>query len=68
MGASEWLAVVGISVTIVGATVAWMIRISRQLARIEAIVERLARIEDAVSEVQRTVNQHGERISVLEAK
>ena len=60
MTPAEWIGLLAVLVGIAGSVVAWMIRISRQLARVEAIVEPLGAVKD-------TVREHGVRISVLEA-
>jgi uncharacterized sporulation protein YeaH/YhbH (DUF444 family) len=50
-----------------GAIVGWMMRISKQLARIENAVDRVPVIEADLKEIQSRVTKNTERISVLEA-
>ena len=67
MQAAEWIGLVTLVVGISGAVVAWMMRISRQLARIENGVDRVPVIEADLKETQTLVTRNAERLSVLEA-
>lgn len=67
MQAAEWIGLVTLVVGISGAVVAWMMRISRQLARIENAVDRVPVVEADLKETQIRVTKNSERLSVLEA-
>jgi|TARA_R110000824_G_C14976868_1_gene653721 hypothetical protein len=67
MEASEWVGLLAIAVGLSGSIVGWMIRISRQLARIENAVDRMSVIESDMKETKVHVAKNTERISILEA-
>ena len=67
MEASEWVGLLAIAVGLSGSIVGWMIRISRQLARIENAVDRMSVIESDMKETKVHVTKNTERISILEA-
>jgi len=67
MEASEWIGLFALMVGVSGAIVGWMMRISRQLARIENAVDRVPVIEADLKETKSHVTKNTERISVLEA-
>ena len=67
MGAAEWIGLLALMLGVSGAIVGWMMRISKQLARIENAVDRVPVIEADLKETQSRVTKNTERISVLEA-
>ena len=67
MGASEWIGLSALMLGVSGAIVGWMMRISKQLARIENSVDRVPVIEADLKEAQSHITKNTERISVLEA-
>ena len=68
MTPAEWIGLLALLIGVVGTVVGWMMRISRQLARVEAVVDRIGHLETEISSVQSRVGKHGERLSVLEAQ
>ena len=67
MDASEWVGLLAIAVGLSGSMVGWMIRISRQLARIENAVDRISIIESDMKETKVQVTKNTERIIILES-
>jgi hypothetical protein len=67
MGQAEWIAVLAIAAATMGGAIGWMMRISRGLTKLEAMVFRIEKVEDTVERHGERLEGHSTRITVLEA-
>ena len=67
MVTSEWLAVVAISIGLIGGAIGWMMRISRGLTKLESMVFRIEKNESRLQRHSDRLDDQGTRLTVIEA-
>lgn len=67
MNVDAWLAVMAIVVGVLGAQVGWMLRISRQLTRLESLVHRVDSSERRLQRHSDKIDSHATRLAVIES-
>ena len=67
MNDEAWLAVMAIGVAVLGAQVGWMLRISRQLTRLEAMVHRVDASDLRLQRHSDKIDGHATRLAVIES-
>lgn len=68
MNVEAWLAVMAIVVGVLGAQVGWMLRISRQLTRLESMVRRVDSNELRLQRHADKIDSHATRLTVIESR
>jgi hypothetical protein len=68
MVTSEWLAVVAISIGLIGGAIGWMMRISRGLTKLEGLLFRIEKNEGRLQRHSDRLDDHGTRLTVIETQ
>lgn len=68
MVASEWIAVVAISIGLIGGAIGWMMRISRGLTKLEGLLFRIEKNEGRLQRHSDRLDDHGTRLTVIETQ
>tara|TARA_R110002020_G_scaffold43645_6_gene126591 strand:+ start:1486 stop:1698 length:213 start_codon:yes stop_codon:yes gene_type:complete len=67
MEPGNWIAVIAITISVVGAAAGWMFRMARGMTKLEAIVLRVENCEKAVEKSSIKLEDHSVRLTKLES-
>jgi len=66
MDTGNWIAIIAITISVVGAAAGWMFRMARGMTKLEAIVHRVKNCEKAVEKSSAKLEDHAVRLVKLE--
>tara|TARA_R100000808_G_scaffold17862_1_gene39276 strand:+ start:11630 stop:11842 length:213 start_codon:yes stop_codon:yes gene_type:complete len=66
MEPGNWIAVIAITISVVGAAAGWMFRMARGMTKLEALVHRVEKCEKAVEKSSAKLEDHAVRLVKLE--
>lgn len=66
MEPGNWIAIIAIAISVMGAAAGWMFRMARGMTKLEAIVLRVENCEKAVEKTSVKLEDHSVRLTKLE--